>query len=73
MIIAFGSVARHDAKDHSDLDLLVIFDKVEDQKETHAMIAKQFIGLRFISFQPNIPYKCLHFSSESKHSDVLSA
>ena len=46
MIIVFGSVARHEAKDHSDLDLLVIFDKVENQKETYAMIARQFIGLR---------------------------
>lgn len=46
MIIVFGSVARHEAKEHSDLDLLVIFDRVESQKKTYASIAKQFVGLK---------------------------
>lgn len=45
-IIVFGSVARHEARDHSDLDLLVIFDEVEDRKRTYASIDKQFIGLK---------------------------
>ena len=45
-IIMFGSVARHEAKDHSDLDLLVIFDEVEDRKRTYASIARQFIGYK---------------------------
>lgn len=45
MIIIFGSVARHEAKDHSDLDLLVVFDKVEDHRRTYSLIARQFIGL----------------------------
>ena len=46
MIIVFGSVARHEAKEHSDLDLLVIFDRVESQKEAYASIARQFVGLK---------------------------
>lgn len=45
-IIMFGSVARHEAKDHSDLDLLVIFDEVEDRKRTYASIARQFLGCK---------------------------
>ena len=45
-IIMFGSVARHEAKDHSDLDFLVIFDEVEDWKRTYASIARQFIGCK---------------------------
>ena len=46
MIIVFGSVARHEANEHSDLDLLVIFDRVENQKKAYVSKARQFIGLK---------------------------
>lgn len=48
-IIVFGSVVRREAKDHSDFDLLVIFDEVKDRKKTYTSIARQFIGLRLPS------------------------
>lgn len=30
LVIIFGSVARHEAKDDSDLDILVVFDEPVD-------------------------------------------
>ena len=46
MIIVFGSVARREAKEDSDLDLLVIFNEPYDRKDMIKRISKQFIGLR---------------------------
>lgn len=45
VIIVFGSVARREARDDSDLDLLVVFDRVENRTECYARIARQFLGL----------------------------
>lgn len=46
LIIVFGSVARHEADEHSDLDLLVVFDEVDDHRKAYSSIARQFIGLK---------------------------
>ena len=46
MIIVFGSVSRREARDDSDLDILVVFDKVESERDLYAIIARQFVGLR---------------------------
>ncbi len=45
MIVVFGSVSRHEAEDGSDLDLLVVFDDVESERDLYATIARQFVGL----------------------------
>lgn len=45
MIVVFGSVSRHEAEDGSDLDLLVVFDEVESERDLYATIARQFVGL----------------------------
>ena len=45
MIVVFGSVSRHEAEDGSDLDLLVVFDEVESERDLNATIARQFVGL----------------------------
>lgn len=45
MIVVFGSVSRHEAEDGSDLDLLVIFDEVESERDLYAIISRQFVGL----------------------------
>gem|GEM_PF-2535217 len=46
MIIVFGSVARREARDDSDLDILVVFDEVDSERVLYAVIARQFIGLK---------------------------
>lgn len=46
MIIVFGSVSRREARDDSDLDILVVFDKIESERDLYAIIARQFVGLR---------------------------
>lgn len=46
MIIIFGSVARREAKDDSDLDILVVFDEVIDQKRMYYDLSGLFIGLK---------------------------
>ena len=53
IIIVFGSVSRHEAKDDSDLDILVVFDKVESERDLYAVISRQFVGLR-LPFDPVI-------------------
>ena len=45
-VIVFGSVARGDAGKNSDLDLLVLFDKLDDEKEMFKRIGRHFIGMR---------------------------
>lgn len=45
MIVVFGSVSHHEAEDGSDLDLLVVFDDVESERDLYATIARQFVGL----------------------------
>ena len=45
MIVVFGSVSRHEAEDGSDLDLLVVFDDVESERDLYATIARLFVGL----------------------------
>ncbi len=45
VIIIFGSMARREARDDSDLDLLVVFDRVENQTECFVGVARQFLGL----------------------------
>ena len=45
MIVVFGSVSRHEAEDGSDLDLLLVFDDVESERDLYATIARQFVGL----------------------------
>jgi predicted nucleotidyltransferase len=49
MIIIFGSVARGEAKDDSDLDLLVVYEGEVDERELHYRIKGLFIGLRLAS------------------------
>lgn len=46
MIIIFGSVARREARDDSDLDILVVFDEVIDQKRMYYDLSGLFIGLK---------------------------
>lgn len=46
MIVIFGSVSRREARDDSDLDLLVVFHKVESERDLYAIIARQFVGLK---------------------------
>lgn len=46
MIIIFGSVARREARDDSDLDILVVFDEVVDQKRMYYDLSGLFIGLK---------------------------
>ncbi len=45
MIIVFGSVARREARDDSDLDLLVVFEGDVDEKQMYYSISGLFIGL----------------------------
>ena len=49
MLIVFGSVASRTARDDSDLDILVVFDKIENRKETYSTIKSQFRGLKLPS------------------------
>lgn len=44
-IIVFGSVAHREAKDDSDLDLLVLFDTDECTMDQYVLVKRQFIGL----------------------------
>lgn len=46
MIVVFGSVARREARDDSDLDILVVFDRPYDHKDMIKRISRQFVGLR---------------------------
>ncbi len=46
MIVVFGSVARREAKKNSDLDLLVVFDQLDDEDKMFIRISKLFIGLK---------------------------
>lgn len=64
MVIVFGSVARHEAKDGSDLDLLVVLDRVENRKMMYASIARQFVGLK-------LPFDLfvLSYDDYSSHKD----
>lgn len=68
MIIVFGSVARHEARDDSDLDILVVFDKVENERALYATIARQFIGLKLPFDLVIMSYdKLLHYK-QNKYS-----
>lgn len=49
MIIVFGSVARREANDDSDLDVLVVFEGDVDRKAMYPRIKKLFLGLRLAS------------------------
>lgn len=49
MIIVFGSVARHEARSDSDLDILVVFDVPEYSSLLFREVKKQFIGLKLPS------------------------
>ena len=46
MIILFGSVARREARDDSDMDVLVVFDGKIDEKEMYRRISGLFVGLK---------------------------
>ena len=46
MIVVFGSVARREARDDSDLDILVVFDGDIDEKEMYRRVSGLFIGLK---------------------------
>lgn len=46
LIIVFGSVARREARDDSDLDILVVFEGDVDEKQMYYEISGLFIGLR---------------------------
>lgn len=46
IVIVFGSVARHEAEDDSDLDVLVVFDRPVDQKHMYYELSGCFVGLR---------------------------
>ena len=46
MIILFGSVARREARDDSDMDVLVVFDGDIDEKEMYRRVSGLFVGLR---------------------------
>jgi len=56
-IVLFGSYARGDAREDSDLDLLVIQDEVEDK-------AREMVRLRRALRPLRIPVDVLVFSSE---------
>jgi len=56
-IVLFGSYARGDAREDSDLDLLVVQDKVEDK-------AREMVRLRRALRPLRIPVDVLVFSSE---------
>lgn len=45
IVVIFGSVARREARDDSDIDVLVVFDHVENETETYVKVARQFLGL----------------------------
>jgi len=45
-VILFGSQARGDADDGSDVDLLVVFDRLEDRAETCLAMDRALWGLR---------------------------
>lgn len=65
IIIIFGSVACHRARDDSDLDLLVVFDRPFDQKQMYYDLSGLFIGLRLpfdlviMSYDDYVHYKDL--------------
>ena len=56
-IVLFGSYARGDAREDSDLDLLVVQDKVEDK-------AREMVRLRRALRPLRIPVDVLVFSAE---------
>ncbi len=45
IVVIFGSAARREAADDSDIDVLVVFDRVEDRTKAQAEVARQFLGL----------------------------
>ncbi len=45
IVVIFGSAARREAADDSDIDVLVVFDRVEDRTKAYAEVARQFLGL----------------------------
>ncbi len=65
VVIIFGSVARHEAKDDSDLDILVVFDRPVDQKKMYYELSGLFIGLKLpfdlviMSYDDYVHYKDL--------------
>lgn len=48
-IVIFGSVARHEAKDGSDLDILVVFDDDCDLNDAYIKVKGSFVGLKLPS------------------------
>lgn len=49
MIIVFGSVARHEAEDGSDLDILAVFDDGCDLNDAYIKVKGSFVGLKLPS------------------------
>ncbi len=45
-VIIFGSVSRMEAKKDSDLDLLILFDELDNEDEMYVRISRLFIGLK---------------------------
>lgn len=45
IVVIFGSVARREARDDSDIDVLVVFDHVENETEAYVKVARQFLGI----------------------------
>jgi len=45
-IILFGSQARGEAEDRSDIDLVVLFDRIDNRYETEARMIAALRGLR---------------------------
>ena len=48
-IVIFGSVARHEAKDGSDLDILVVFNDDCDLNDAYIKVKGSFVGLKLPS------------------------
>ena len=65
VVIIFGSVARYEAEDDSDLDILVVFDKPVNQKQMYYELSVCFVGLGLpfdlliMSYEDYVHYKDL--------------
>jgi len=72
LVIIFGSVARHEAEDDSDLDILVVFDEPVDHKQMYYELSGLFIGLNLpfdlviMSYDDYVHYKDLDQSFTRK-------
>ena len=72
VVIIFGSVARHEAKDDSDLDILVVFNEPVDHKQMYYELSGCFVGLGLpfdlliMSYEDYVHYKDLDQSFTRK-------